>query len=121
MKHKYYVADADGKKVFVTFYQPPSAKYDEHWALHVGYYEGEVTIIEFIGKKRSMAEGRPESSKNFVYILFVVYVNNEKAERLEDAVTMADVEESAEWASQDFVSSVLASMDDKYYFLNQED
>jgi hypothetical protein len=57
MKHKYYVADADDKKVFVPCYQPPSAKYDEHWALHVGYYKGEVTIIEFIGKKRSMAEG----------------------------------------------------------------
>jgi L-amino acid N-acyltransferase YncA len=64
-----------------------------------------------------MAEGRPESSKNFVYKLFVAYVNNEKAERLEDAVTMADVEESAEWASQVFVSSVLASMDGRVLLL----
>ncbi|KAL3484614.1 hypothetical protein BJX62DRAFT_243734 [Aspergillus germanicus] len=68
-----------------------------------------------------MAEGRPESSKNFVDKLFVAYVNDEKGKRLEDAVTMADVEESAEWASQVFVLSILASMDDEYYFLNQED
>ncbi|KAJ0419547.1 hypothetical protein BJY00DRAFT_313930 [Aspergillus carlsbadensis] len=120
MKHERYIADEDDTKLFVVFYQLPGAKY-EHWALQVGDYRGEGTIIEFIDKKRSMTEGRPESNNTFVDKLFIAYVNDEKADSLDDAVTVAEVDESAEWASQESVLDILRSMGDEYFFLNQEE